>query len=154
MDGTKDTLWNWLSLRAQEAPDRAAIIGPDATVSYGELEQRVRAAAGGLQKLGLEKGDIVAVQLPNIDAFVVAFLAVYRLRRRGADIAHAVSPGRTSAPSRAQPRAYGDRSLRLQGPVSGKRNAGHAPLASRSRNGYRGWRTSRGHRAVLAACRG
>ncbi|MCP4315566.1 MAG: acyl--CoA ligase [Hyphomicrobiales bacterium] len=76
MEGTKDTLWNWLDLCAQNAPDTPAIIGPAAPTSYGELALKVRSTAGGLRALGLNKGDIVAVQLPNIEAYVVAFLAI------------------------------------------------------------------------------
>ncbi len=76
MQGRTDTLRNWLELRARETPDAPAIIGADAPVSYAELQQKVHATARGLRKLGLEKGDVVGVQLPNIEAFVVAFLAV------------------------------------------------------------------------------
>ena len=76
MEGTTDTLWSWLEARAREAPDRPALVGPDTSVSYGDLLRNVRATAGGLLELGLKKGDVVAVQLPNIEAFVVTFLAV------------------------------------------------------------------------------
>ena len=76
MQGRTDTLRNWLALRVIEVPEAPAIVGAGGRVSYTELEQKVNATASGLQELGLEKGDVVAVQLPNIEAFVVAFLAV------------------------------------------------------------------------------
>lgn len=76
MHATKDTLWDWLGLLAHKAPDSPALVGADATSTYGELQRCVYATAAGLQQLGLKKGDVVAVQLPNTEAFVVAFLAV------------------------------------------------------------------------------
>ncbi|MEX3007818.1 class I adenylate-forming enzyme family protein [Hoeflea sp. TYP-13] len=76
MERKKDTLWSWLELHAQTSPDTPAIIGPGGSTGYGELANKVRSVAGGLQALGLKKGDVVAVQIPNIEAYVVAFLAI------------------------------------------------------------------------------
>ena len=76
MQATGDTLWNWLEARAGAAPDSPAISGPGKPLSYGDLARGVRTTAGGLQALGLRKGDTVAIQLPNTEAFVLAFLAV------------------------------------------------------------------------------
>ncbi|MEM9107559.1 MAG: class I adenylate-forming enzyme family protein, partial [Pseudomonadota bacterium] len=76
MQAKGETLWQWLEAHALTAPDAPAIAGPGNPVSFGALAKKVRATAGGLQSLGLEKGDTVAVQLPNIEAYVVAFLAV------------------------------------------------------------------------------
>lgn len=47
--------------------------------TYGELDAQVRAAAVGLQKLGVSKGDRVAILLPNCPQHVVAFFAVQKL---------------------------------------------------------------------------
>ncbi|MEM6463119.1 MAG: class I adenylate-forming enzyme family protein [Pseudomonadota bacterium] len=76
MEGNTDTLANWLDKHALVSPEAPALMGPDGAVSYGDLARKVRATAFGLQQLGLGKGDVVALQLPNIEAFVVAFLAV------------------------------------------------------------------------------
>lgn len=75
-NATQDTLWRWLERHAQDTPEAAAIAGPAGTTTYGDLAGEVAAVAAGLQGLGLQKGDVVAVQLPNIEAYVVAFLAV------------------------------------------------------------------------------
>ncbi len=71
-----DTLWNWLRRHAEATPDAPAIVGAGGPLTYAALADRVSNAAAGLQALGLRKGDVVALQLPNTDAFVVAFLAV------------------------------------------------------------------------------
>ncbi|OII15932.1 long-chain fatty acid--CoA ligase [Curtobacterium sp. MCBA15_009] len=47
--------------------------------SYGELWEQVRAAAGGLRARGVERGDRVAVMLPNVPQFIVAYFAVLSL---------------------------------------------------------------------------
>ena len=55
---------------AQEAPLR---------LSFAELGQRVARVAGSLRALGVGRGDVVAVQLPNWWEFVVASLACGRI---------------------------------------------------------------------------
>ena len=74
-----DTLAAWLSAWAGEAPESAAIVAGETTIAYGELEARVERLAGGLLGLGLGKGDVVAVQLPNTPEFVLAYLAITRI---------------------------------------------------------------------------
>lgn len=46
------------------------------TLTYAELGEAVVAAAGGLVRRGLERGDVVAVCLPNIPEYALAFHAV------------------------------------------------------------------------------
>ncbi|MGN8050908.1 AMP-binding protein [Curtobacterium sp. 22159] len=48
-------------------------------LSYGELWEQVRTTAGGLRARGVERGDRVAVMLPNIPQFMVAYFAVLAL---------------------------------------------------------------------------
>jgi acetoacetyl-CoA synthetase len=49
--------------------------GAPGTVSYAELAARVAAAAAGLRRLGVAKGDRVVAYLPNVPETVVAMLA-------------------------------------------------------------------------------
>lgn len=58
------------------ANDRA---GGPIELTFAELEDRIARAAGGLRKLGVAKGDVVAMQLPNWWEFLVSFLAIQRL---------------------------------------------------------------------------
>lgn len=50
-----------------------------ARTTYADLGAQVERAAGGLRKLGVSKGDRVALVLPNCPQHVVAFYAVLRL---------------------------------------------------------------------------
>jgi len=72
------TLDQWLDFHAEEQPEKIAISQNGTDVNYGELQNKTKRFAGGLKSLGLQKGDIVALQLPNILEFVIAFLAVTR----------------------------------------------------------------------------
>jgi acetoacetyl-CoA synthetase len=67
-----------LSLRRHD--DHPALLfgneaGELGTVSYAELGRRVAAAAAGLRRLGVAKGDRVAAYLPNVPETVIAMLA-------------------------------------------------------------------------------
>ena len=60
-------------------PDKPAILFEGRELSYRRLEEAVNRTAGGLAALGVEMGDRVALFLPNIPAFVIAYLAVQKL---------------------------------------------------------------------------
>jgi acetyl-CoA synthetase len=68
----------------QHDPARLAVIweGEDGSVrqlTYGELAERVSAAAAGLKELGVAKGDAVAIHLPMLPETVVALLAAAQI---------------------------------------------------------------------------
>ncbi|MGV8969951.1 MAG: long-chain-fatty-acid--CoA ligase [Microbacteriaceae bacterium] len=48
-------------------------------MTYGELREHIARAANGLRKLGVKRGDRVALVLPNCPQHIVAFYAVLRL---------------------------------------------------------------------------
>ena len=56
-----------------------AIIDGEDRLSYGELLDASRRVAGGLARLGVGKGDRVALWLPNIPAWLILALACARL---------------------------------------------------------------------------
>ncbi len=56
--------------------DRCAVICEDRRHTYAELGKRCRRLAGGLRRLGLEKGDRVAVNALNSERYLELFLAV------------------------------------------------------------------------------
>jgi long-chain acyl-CoA synthetase len=68
-------------ITAQDFPDRVAVRTKDDEVSitWGELRDRVDALAGGLAKLGVKRGDTVALMLSNRPEFHLADLAVMSL---------------------------------------------------------------------------
>jgi long-subunit acyl-CoA synthetase (AMP-forming) len=63
--------------RAQEVAIRTR--GDEFTITWGELRERVDALAGGLAKLGVERGDTVALMLGNRPEFHLCDLAAIML---------------------------------------------------------------------------
>ena len=72
-----DELSAFVLAAAGRYPDRPAVV--DAVsgrgLSYGELCADVERFAGGLAELGIGKGDVVAIVLPNLPEYPVVFLA-------------------------------------------------------------------------------
>ncbi len=71
-----DTLRDWLDAHARERPGHDALRQGDRRVTWDELRRLARAFQSALDGLGIRKGDVIAVQLPNIVEFVVAYLAI------------------------------------------------------------------------------
>src|SRR6266496_2694376 len=63
---------------AAERGDRPALIdGPSGrTLTYGQLAAAVRRTAAGLAARGFRKGDVLAIYLPNVPEYAVAFYGV------------------------------------------------------------------------------
>lgn len=72
------TLPQLMDETAARVPDRAATIFRDAKVRYRDLKRRIDSFAGGLRRLGIQPGDRVAVMLPNVPQFPVAFFGALR----------------------------------------------------------------------------
>src|SRR2546423_4592447 len=66
---------------AEQHPDRVALRTrhDETTLTWGELSDRVDALAGGLAKLGVKRGDTVALMFGNRPEFHLADLAVMML---------------------------------------------------------------------------
>ncbi|MEW5910995.1 MAG: long-chain fatty acid--CoA ligase [Thermodesulfobacteriota bacterium] len=60
-------------------PNDKAIVFLDSVLRYRELDDAVDRLATALAKLGLVKGDVLALILPNSPQFVIAFYAAQRL---------------------------------------------------------------------------
>src|SRR3954454_5670349 len=75
------TIAEALRLTAADHPDRVAMRTKDDEVSltWSQLRDRVDALAGGLARLGVRRGDTVALMLANRPEFAVADLAVVTL---------------------------------------------------------------------------
>jgi long-chain acyl-CoA synthetase len=63
---------------AERYPDLPALIFFGRATSYRALDEAVDRVAGGLLRLGLERGERVALFMPNCPQFVIAFYAVWR----------------------------------------------------------------------------
>jgi long-chain acyl-CoA synthetase len=73
------SLYDLLQESVAAFPDHVALEFFGATTSYRELGEQVARAAEGLRILGVQKGDPVALVLPNAPQHIVAFYAVLRL---------------------------------------------------------------------------
>ncbi len=62
----------WIHAASGKQPDRAAIEGPERTLTYSELSVGAIGAAGALQRRGVRSGDRVALALPSVEDFAVA----------------------------------------------------------------------------------
>jgi non-ribosomal peptide synthetase component E (peptide arylation enzyme) len=82
------TVFDILAERAAAHPDRIAIKDQNGAISYGALKDRIARAAQFYRSIGVGRGDVVTIQLPNRVEFVVAFIALELL---GA-IANKVNP--------------------------------------------------------------
>ena len=60
-------------------PDRAAVVFEGATLTYGELNSRANRLANALKANGVQRGDRVALYLPNIPEFPLAYIAVQKV---------------------------------------------------------------------------
>lgn len=75
-----------LAKAAREYPERTALITSvklpggrrTSEFTYGQLDRASSALAAGLAALGLKKGDRVAIILPNVVAFAIAFYGVLK----------------------------------------------------------------------------
>lgn len=63
---------------ARDYPQNPATIFFDATLTYQELDALANRFAAGLQRLGVKKGDRVALYLPNCPQFIIAYYGALR----------------------------------------------------------------------------
>ncbi|MHA1107336.1 MAG: AMP-binding protein, partial [Promethearchaeota archaeon] len=68
-----------LKKTAEEFPESEAIFFEGSRIKYGELDLLVDQFATGLSKLGIKKGDVVAIDLPNVPQYVIAHWAILRI---------------------------------------------------------------------------
>ena len=68
-----------LERTVEQFPDHSALIFQGYKVSYTQLKEMVDRFATALSKMGIQKGDAVAIILPNVIPCVVAYYAILRL---------------------------------------------------------------------------
>jgi long-chain acyl-CoA synthetase len=59
-------------------PEKAAILFEGKSYTYRQLDEEVNRLANGLRALGVERGDRVAIFLPNHPAFVTGYFAIQK----------------------------------------------------------------------------
>lgn len=73
------TLAEVLPVAAQQWPDQECIVTESGAYTYRQLDRDVNALANGLLRLGVKRGDKVALLVPNSLEFIVCFFAVFRI---------------------------------------------------------------------------
>lgn len=66
---------SWPARRARTAPHRTAVVDADGSLSYAELDERVRGLARGLRDLGIRRGERVAYLGANHRTFLESLFA-------------------------------------------------------------------------------
>lgn len=85
LEGQLNASYNLVDRHAFKDPNRVAIIyeadepNEGRNLTYGELLREVSKVAHVLKKMGVRKGDTVAVYLPMIPEAIIAFLAITRI---------------------------------------------------------------------------
>lgn len=73
------TLSNAVRSAVEETPNRVALVDRRNRLTYAELDTKVEQVARGLQAVGIERGDVIAHQLPNRNEGAILHLAALRL---------------------------------------------------------------------------
>jgi long-chain acyl-CoA synthetase len=73
------SLGDLVAAAAARRSDRTALITDDRSLTYGQLEDRIRHVAGALAGIGVAKGDRVAVLLGTVPEFVEVLHGAWRL---------------------------------------------------------------------------
>ena len=61
---------------AEREPDRVALRTPELDITFGEYYAASLRLANSLLGLGLKKGDVVGIQMPNVPDYLIAYLGV------------------------------------------------------------------------------
>ena len=68
-----------LKSQAEKYGDEPFLFFDDEQMSYGHFDETVGRFANGLTSLGMKKGDMVAIMLPNSPAFLISWMGVNRI---------------------------------------------------------------------------
>jgi long-chain acyl-CoA synthetase len=79
IDYPEISLGQFLKETVEEYPDSQAIYFEGWRCTYKELDEMVDQLATALSKMGIKKGDVVAIDLPNCPQFIIAFYAICRI---------------------------------------------------------------------------
>jgi acyl-CoA synthetase (AMP-forming)/AMP-acid ligase II len=96
---TERTIPDELEAAARRWPDAGFVFASEAGQSrrtFPEMLELARRVAGGLQELGVGRGDVVAIQVPNREEMVAAYYAAYLAGAVVVPIVHIYGPSEVS----------------------------------------------------------
>jgi len=79
IDNSDLLLTDYLETMAKKYPDSTSTIFMGAKLTYQQLNSLVDAFAVALSKMGVNKGDRVAIHLPNCPQFVIAYYGILKI---------------------------------------------------------------------------
>ena len=68
-----------IELYQEERADQACILWRDEEITYRQLNERVNRVANGLKAMGIKKGDVVSVYLPNCPDYFYVWFGILKL---------------------------------------------------------------------------
>jgi len=71
-------LQEWVARAAEAGPERRALVHPDATLTYGQLERFSNRVARALREAGCRRGDRVAFLLPRTPATIATLVGILK----------------------------------------------------------------------------
>lgn len=71
-----ETFFQILDAKAAAHPDREVFADGEARITYGDLKDKVERCAAFFRQIGIGRGDVVTIQLPNRIAFPIVFFAL------------------------------------------------------------------------------
>ena len=75
-----DTIYECFDEKANSDPDQTALVYLGSEWTYAELQRLVQQLAAALEQIGIKPGERVVLYLPNIPQWLIAFLAIQRIR--------------------------------------------------------------------------
>lgn len=73
---TGETFFQVLARRAKAHPDREVFADAKGRITYGALKDKIERCAEFLRRIGIKRGDVVTVQLPNRIDFPIVFFSL------------------------------------------------------------------------------
>jgi acyl-CoA synthetase (AMP-forming)/AMP-acid ligase II len=73
---TGETFFQVLERQANRNPDREALADAKSLITYGGLKDKVERCAEFFRRIGIKRGDVVTIQLPNRIDFPIVFFAL------------------------------------------------------------------------------
>jgi long-chain acyl-CoA synthetase len=70
---------HYLALNARRHPEKLALTRDDRAYTYEELNRTVNRMANGLRKLGIQKGEKVALMLTNTESFPISYYGLAKI---------------------------------------------------------------------------
>ena len=68
----------FLEESARRYPSQTAIVFADKRLNYAQLNAAANQVAGGLEKIGIEPGDKVALSCPNLPYFPIVYYGILK----------------------------------------------------------------------------